>query len=96
MKIKHWQGYGVLNAKALKKGLVYSSMVKNNYIVIEVKGNHECGLETYDHDFVFNWLLKKFDKNVESSSQIKNIELESNWDNQTKEEVCIYKIFYEG
>lgn len=96
MKIKHWQGYGVLNAKVLKKGFVYNPMVKSNYIVIEVKGNHEYGLDTYDRYFIFNWLLKKFDKNVRSVSQIKSVELEESWDNQAKEEVCVYKIFYEG
>jgi hypothetical protein len=36
MKRKHWQGYGTVNAKVVRR--------LKEFIIIEVKGEHECGL----------------------------------------------------
>ena len=41
MKRKHWQGYGTVNAKAIRK---------SNTIYITVTGTHECGLAIPYHD----------------------------------------------
>ena len=37
MKIKHWQGYGCVNAVRVKD--------KEHTLHIRVTGNHECGIE---------------------------------------------------
>ena len=52
MKIKHWQGYGCVNAKVLRK-TDYSA-------VIEVSGNHEWGLYRNDTYDIARWLLRHF------------------------------------
>ena len=62
MKIKHWQGYGCVNAKKI-------SMKNNNsktVLHIRVTGNHECGIHRNDNYDLFNWLVKKFDKTYTS------------------------------
>jgi hypothetical protein len=60
MRIKHWQGYGSVNAKVKEKGFTYSPQgMTNRYVVIEVRGNHEYGLEVYrDNYTVAKWLGK--------------------------------------
>ena len=73
MKIKHWQGYGCVNAKVLKKGLDTQKGVKT--ITIEVVGNHEYGLDRSNDEYdIFNWLLKRFDKDVKDYSDIIKVE----------------------
>ena len=73
MKIKHWQGYGSVNAKVVKKTASTSKGVKT--ITIEVVGNHEYGLNrSRDKYDIYNWLLKRFDKNVEDDRDIIKIE----------------------
>lgn len=73
MKIKHWQGYGSVNAKVTKKTADTQLGVKT--ITIEVVGNHEYGLDrSRDKYDVYNWLLKKFDKSVESYTDILEID----------------------
>jgi len=52
MKRKHWQGYGTVNIKVLKR--------EDNHIVIKVSGNHECGLSFpfYDPYRLTQWMGK--------------------------------------
>ena len=54
MKIKHWQGYGSVNA-------VKTSEDKY-HVEIVVTGAHEYGLLTTDHYFIRTWLLAKVAK----------------------------------
>ena len=56
MKIKHWQGYGVLDARKTKE--------KAFNLVVTVSGNHEWGLRRDDMYDLYNWLVKRFDKTV--------------------------------
>ena len=58
MKIRHWAGYGCVNARKIKD----SSCTLH----IRVEGLHECGLErgTWDTYGLYNWLVKRFDKTV--------------------------------
>ncbi len=60
MKIKHWQGYGTIDAKKIS--------IKNNNnhttLHVRVSGNHECGLRRDDEYDLFNWLVKRFDKSL--------------------------------
>lgn len=54
MKVKHWAGYGTLEARTIRR---YPST-----IVIEVSGNHEQGLEPRyftNYDWM-RWLGKRF------------------------------------
>lgn len=83
MKIKHWQGYGVVNA--VKKGT--PKEVKNTdgnlaglgeslcELTVTVFGNHEWGIERDDKYDVYNWLLKKFDKSVNDSRCIVKLQM---------------------
>ncbi len=62
MKIKHWQGYGSLNAKVVKK-TTDTSTHSMGYIVktitVQVSGNHEYGLDRSDYkEDVVRWLSK--------------------------------------
>lgn len=68
MRIKHWQGYGFINAENLGESEMQNVIYRGNYIhgkvrVIRIKvtGEHEYGLDrsedTYD---CVNWLLHKF------------------------------------
>ena len=54
MKIKHWQGYGTVEAKKIKDN--------SCTLHIRVSGNHEWGIERNDDYDLFNWLVKRFDK----------------------------------
>ena len=65
MKIKHFAGYGSVEAKKVSK------TIKTNHfdeklvtLTIQVKGNHEWGLvRDYSYD-LYHWLLKRFDKSI--------------------------------
>lgn len=56
MRIKHWAGYGTVNAKRVNDGAAK--------LHVRVEGLHECGLErgTWDTTLLYNWLVKRFDK----------------------------------
>ena len=54
MKIKHWQGYGTVNAIKVKDNA--------HTLHVRVEGNHEWGLIRNDEYDIFNWLVKKFDR----------------------------------
>ena len=94
MIIKHWQGYGHLEAKRIStktnKDPFYGD---TKTMTIRVKGNHEWGIERNDTYDVYNWLLKKFDKSVDSYRRIKNLKLNSYTENGT--DICDYIITYE-
>ncbi len=91
MRIKHFAGYGSVNAKKIsrkeKNGLVN--------LQVQVRGNHEWGIERNDkYDFV-NWLGKRFDKELDDYRKILNFRTESYWDEKEHEDVCNYYVTYE-
>jgi len=97
MKIKHWQGYGKLDAKVLKRETI--SVVDNKKrIVIEISGNHEYGCVRDDKYDIKNWLLDRFDKNNNASSYDINYEIENGYrrndEKGVTEEYAIYRIEY--
>ena len=95
MKIKHWQGYGCVNAQSLKKTASTAEGIKT--ITIEVVGNHEYGLDRSNDKYdIYNWLLKRFDKDVEDSRDILKIEYEEDSIdvNGINTDRGIYKITY--
>ena len=54
MKIKHFAGYGTVEAKKINDGKAT--------LHVHVEGNHECGLRREDDYDLFNWLVKRFDR----------------------------------
>lgn len=98
MKIKHWSGYGTVKAtKVTKKD--YNEGVR--VLHIKVEGNHERGLEMNEYDTcgVFNWLVKKFDKQANSEvGKTLSFSAVSEFEDANNEygfiEVCDYYIRY--
>lgn len=98
MTIKHYAGYGRVNAKRIKDDAT---------LHVRVSGNHEQGLYRNDLYDLYNWLVKKFDKTVPASfaewyraarakyDQVVEIHdgYETAPDGKT-EEVCDYRFFY--
>ena len=58
MKIKHWAGYGTVNARKVKDGNPFTMHIR-------VEGNHEQGVERHDEYDLYNWLVRRFDKDVQ-------------------------------
>lgn len=77
MRIKHFMGYGSVNAKVVEKGLktdVTNGLLRK-YLKINVWGNHECGLDRSDDKYDINeWLIKKVAKVNIDDRQIESIE----------------------
>ena len=105
MKIKHFAGYGTVNAKKvldLKYTNKRFSCYENPRIVnIVVSGDHECGLVRKDVYDVCEWLLKKLVKDFKDGSHdyrsILEMDvapyLELNSEGEY-EEKCLYKVVY--
>lgn len=72
MRIKHWQGYGTVNAKKLNCRIVDNK----TEITIRVTGNHEYGVRRNDRYDVTRWLLSKFDKKMTDYRSITSMTLE--------------------
>lgn len=92
MKIKHWQGYGCVNAKKISSKSNNGEMTT----IIKVTGNHECGLIRNDKYDAYNWLLKRFDKNITDYRKIKQLECISEPSDVTgnSEDSCTYVFHY--
>ena len=87
MKIKHWQGYGTVEAVKVKDNTCD--------LHIRVTGNHEWGLERNDAYDVFRWLVKRFKRNIGDDCRIiKNIRMVSGYkkENGLYVEYCDYYI----
>ena len=94
MKIKHWQGYGSVNAQK-------TSMTTSNGITklcIHVTGNHEYGIHLEDSYDLFNWLVRKFDKKYTSFAEwnaaYPSISIIDGYDNDL--ETCDYTFTYQS
>jgi len=92
MKIKHFQGYGSVQAKKVSK----TTIGDKTKLVVEVKGNHEWGLVRDDIYDVKRWLFDKFEKNFKG--QYYDIEM-SIKDDYVKEgnidvEIATYTFIY--
>lgn len=57
MKLKHWAGYGCVNARKVKEA-------DPRCLHIHVEGDHERGIVLYDDYDLFRWLVMRFDKDV--------------------------------
>lgn len=78
MKVKHWAGYGTLNAKALRKG--------PDYKTIELSGNHEQGLipRYWNIDDWVRWLGKRF--GIAKADYVFHME---DWSERRREDVAV-------
>jgi len=57
MKIKHYQGYGLIDAKVISRKL--NTAERRKTVCVAVKGNHEYGLDRSDFpQDAAKWLLK--------------------------------------
>lgn len=75
MRIKHFAGYGSVNAKVVERRM--STLTPIRMIKIQVWGNHECGLDRSDDKYDVNqWLLKKVAKVDIDSRNIQEIKFE--------------------
>ena len=85
MKIKHWQGYGTVEAIKVKDS--------SCDLHVKVTGNHEYGLERNDTYDAFSWLVKRFKKNIGDDDRvIKNMRLVSGYEKKDglSVETCDY------
>lgn len=61
MKIKHFAGYGTVNARKLKLETVDGKTT----LVVEVTGDHEWGLARPNDPYLIKrWLVERFDKTM--------------------------------
>lgn len=88
MRIKHWQGYGCVEAKKISKQTINGITTLH----IKVKGNHECGIHREDRYDISNWLIKRFDKSFSNYKDIIDIKLKD--DIEDGIDVCNYYIKY--
>jgi len=97
MKIKHYQGYGTLNAFVMLRTQTYGPKgYTNRSVKIEVIGNHEYGLELrYKDNYALAQWLGRLGKFTEK--EVVSFEMESfykrNEEKRIDEEHCIYSIF---
>ena len=94
MKIKHFAGYGSVQAKKVSKTNIGDDKAK---LVVEVKGNHECGLVRDDIYDVKRWLFDKFEKNFKGDEHDMDISIESKEvkENGIDVDVAIYTFIYD-
>ncbi len=67
MRIKHFAGYGSVEAKKTSTRKLPDG---TRELVVMVTGNHEWGLERNDRYDLFRWLVKRFDKTVTDDREI--------------------------
>lgn len=90
MKIKHWQGYGSVNATRVKD---------KSCLHIRVTGNHECGLERRDDYDVWWWLVMRFKRGTTREDYYKwkrnggYVTMFEDYDERKKEWFCDYRIY---
>lgn len=58
MRIKHWAGYGCVTATKCKDSTPFTLHIK-------VQGNHEQGIVREDEYDLYNWLVRRFDRDVQ-------------------------------
>ena len=87
MRIKHWQGYGTVDAKRLSRTVDEDGIV---VMRVKVSGDHEWGLVRDDPYDLKNWLIKRFDKDFKDQ----RIEYYHDEGVETGVEWCIYTFGY--
>ena len=92
MKIKHFQGYGSVQAKKLSK----TTIGNKTKLVVEVKGNHECGLVRDDIYDAKRWLFDRFEKNFNGNDYDIEMTIKDDYVNKNgiDVEVATYTFIY--
>lgn len=90
MRIKHWQGYGTVNAEKISKKKVRGQ----TELKIRVYGNHEWGLVRDNEYDLINWLVKRFDRQFEGNRVRYTYESGYAKKGNIDEEYCIYTFVY--
>lgn len=64
MRIKHFAGYGAVTAKKIELCDIYACNTGETLrrLIVDVSGDHECGLIPYIEESAASWLIKYFDK----------------------------------
>lgn len=93
MKIKHFAGYGSVQAKKVSK----TTIGNRTKLVVEVKGNHEWGLVRDDIYDVRRWLFNKFEKNFNGEDYEISMSIEDDYvkENNIDVEVATYTFEYD-
>ena len=93
MKIKHFTGYGSVQAKKVSKTNIDDNKVK---LVVEVKGNHEWGLVRDDIYDVRRWLFNRFEKNFNGNDWEISMTIKDDYVNENgiDVEVATYTFIY--
>jgi len=97
MKIKHFSGYGSVEAKKIsKKSIVNRYGEKKTELVLRVKGNHECGLVRNNIYDVRRWLFNRFEKNFQGQDYEINMSINGDYikENGLDVEVATYTFVY--
>lgn len=99
MRIKHWAGYGTVNAKKVTDYHHCRYARKFRVIQIEITGDHERGLCRYDGYDIHHWLGKYFAKD-KTYKDLVNYDVQQGWvggdgyTTQGAHEVAIYTLEY--
>lgn len=72
MRLKHWQGYGCIDAK--KTGMK-SNRDGTKTVEITVTGMHEYGLVRDDRYDVYDWLVRRFAKDCPGYRAIEDMRI---------------------
>lgn len=93
MRIKHFAGYGCVNATKVKNTKTGD---KTRQVIIKVAGNHERGIYRNDYYDIYNWLVKRFCKDCDNYNSIYHIGVNLDYEriNNIDTEVCVYTIDY--
>lgn len=87
-KIKHWAGYGTVQAGVIKDG--------SCALHVMVTGMHECGLRRDDLYDLYNWLVKRFDKSVPDYESFRKrypiVDIRESW--SMNNDICHYYFTY--
>lgn len=86
MKLKHWQGYGAIDARRTEFRMNQDG---TNTVVIKVTGRHEYGLVQDDVYDVHRWLLKRFAKDCPDYRSVTDMRI-----SEPDGETAVYEVTY--
>lgn len=93
MKIKHFAGYGTVNARKLKLETVDGKTT----LVVEVTGDHEWGLVRRNDPYLIkHWLVERFDKTMRDDHLVNiwGLDYTVDYDWSSPVERAVYTITY--
>ena len=93
MKIKHFHGYGTVDAVRIGNKKVNEN---ERRLLIRVVGNHERGIIRNDKYDVYNWLVKRFCRNCLDYRQVRDVFTypEVTLVGNVPTDACLYSIHY--